>query len=105
MAAVPTVFIIINKIIEYSALINTGAELNMMIINMTDRAGRYEDACKNKDIVIFGAHKPLFRDNRECVDFGRFNYLPRKYLRDPVSTSIFCFRDVLSSFCTRITAI
>ncbi len=35
----PIIFIIVNKIIEYSILINTGAELNIIITNVTDRAG------------------------------------------------------------------
>ena len=39
MVAAPTVLVIVNKIIEYFILINTGAELNMIIINVTDRAG------------------------------------------------------------------
>ena len=39
MTAVPTVPVTINKIIEYSTLINTGAELNMMIVDVTNRAG------------------------------------------------------------------
>ncbi len=39
MAAAPIIPVIVNKIIKYSALINTGAEFNMIIINVTDRAG------------------------------------------------------------------
>ncbi len=39
VVAAPTVLVIINKIIEYSALVNTGAELNIMIVDVTDRAG------------------------------------------------------------------
>jgi len=72
---------------------------------MTDRAGRYEDACKNKDIVIFEAHKPLSKNNREYIDFDQFSRLSRKYLRDPVNTSVFYSRDALPSFCTRTTTI
>ena len=37
MAAASIIFIIVNKIIEYSALINTGAELNVITIDITDR--------------------------------------------------------------------
>ncbi len=39
MIATPTVPVIINKTIEYSAFINTGAELNIITINVADRAG------------------------------------------------------------------
>ncbi len=39
MIAAPTIPIIVNETIEYSTLINTGAELNMIIIDETDRAG------------------------------------------------------------------
>ncbi len=39
MIAVPTVPVIINKIIEYFTLIDIDAELNMMIIDIADRAG------------------------------------------------------------------
>src|SRR6266498_2963436 len=39
IAAAPTVPVIINEIIECSALIDTGAELNIIIINVADRAG------------------------------------------------------------------
>ena len=39
MTAAPTVPVIVNKIIECFALIDTGAELNVMIIDVTDRAG------------------------------------------------------------------
>ncbi len=38
MIAVPIVPVIVNKIIEYFTLINTGAELNIITINVTDRA-------------------------------------------------------------------
>src|SRR6266498_5759055 len=39
MAVVPTILVIVNRIIEYSVFVNTGAELNIIIINVTDRAG------------------------------------------------------------------
>ena len=39
MAAAPTVPVIVNKIIEYSVFVDTGAELNVIIIDVTDRAG------------------------------------------------------------------
>ncbi len=39
MAAAPIVPVIVNRIIECSVFIDTGAELNMMIINISDRAG------------------------------------------------------------------
>ncbi len=39
IAAALIIPVTVNKIIEYSAFINTGAELNIMIINVTDRAG------------------------------------------------------------------
>ena len=39
IAAAPTILVIVNEIIEYSTLINTGAELNIIIINVTNRAG------------------------------------------------------------------
>ncbi len=39
MIAVPTVLVIVNKIIKYSALINTGVEFNIITINVADRAG------------------------------------------------------------------
>ena len=39
VTAAPTVPVTVNKIIEYSALINTGVELNMMTVDVTDRAG------------------------------------------------------------------
>ena len=39
MAAAPIISVIVNKIIEYSALINTSAELNIITINITNRAG------------------------------------------------------------------
>ncbi len=38
MAATPTVPVIVNKTIEYSTLINTGAEFNVMIADVVDRA-------------------------------------------------------------------
>ncbi len=39
MVAVSIVPVIINKIIEYFALIDTGAEFNIIIVNVADRAG------------------------------------------------------------------
>ncbi len=39
IAVAPTVPVIVNGIIEYSALVNTGAELNVIIIDVVDRAG------------------------------------------------------------------
>src|SRR6266511_3966925 len=39
MTAVPIIPVTVNKIIEYSTLINTGAEFNIITINVTDRAG------------------------------------------------------------------
>ena len=39
IAAAPTVPVTVNRIIEYSALINTGAELNMITTNVTNKAG------------------------------------------------------------------
>src|SRR6266511_5944703 len=39
ITAVPTVPIIVNGIIEYSVLIDIGVELNIMIVDMADRAG------------------------------------------------------------------
>jgi len=39
IAVVPTVPVIVNGIIECSALINTGVEFNMMIVDVADRAG------------------------------------------------------------------
>ncbi len=39
MAAISIIPVTINKIIEYSTLINTGVELNIIIINVIDRAG------------------------------------------------------------------
>src|SRR6266498_2476692 len=39
IAAVSIIFVIINRIIEYSTLINTGVEFNMIIIDVADRAG------------------------------------------------------------------
>ncbi len=39
MTAVPTVSVIVNRIIEYSVFINTGAELNIITINVVDGAG------------------------------------------------------------------
>ena len=39
MTATPTIPVTINKIIEYFTLINTGAELNIITINVADRAG------------------------------------------------------------------
>ncbi len=39
MAATPTVPVTVNRIIEYFVLIDTGAELNVMIVDVTDRAG------------------------------------------------------------------
>src|SRR6266536_370557 len=39
MTATPTVPVIINKIIKYSTLINTGAELNIITIDVTNKAG------------------------------------------------------------------
>ncbi len=39
MTAAPTVPVIVNRIIEYSALIDTGAEFNMIIVDVADRAG------------------------------------------------------------------
>ncbi len=39
MTAAPTVPVIVNKIIEYSALVDTGAELNIITTNVTNRAG------------------------------------------------------------------
>ncbi len=39
MAAVPIIPVIVNRIIEYSALVDTDAELNVIIIDVADRAG------------------------------------------------------------------
>ncbi len=39
MIIIPTVPVTVNKIIEYFILINTGAELNIIIINVINRAG------------------------------------------------------------------
>ncbi len=39
ITAAPTVPVTINKIIEYFALINTGAEFNIITVDVTDRAG------------------------------------------------------------------
>ncbi len=39
VVAAPTIPVIVNKIIEYSVFINTGAELNVMIVDVADRAG------------------------------------------------------------------
>ncbi len=39
MAAAPIIPVTVNEIIEYSALVDTGAELNMIIIDVIDRAG------------------------------------------------------------------
>src|SRR6266536_5004488 len=38
MVAAPIIFVIVNEIIEYFIFINTGAELNIIIINIIDRA-------------------------------------------------------------------
>ncbi len=45
MTAAPTVPVIVNKIIEYSTLINTGAELNIITINVANRAGLVMRTC------------------------------------------------------------
>ena len=37
--AAPTILVTVNKIIEYFAFIDTGAEFNVIIINVADRAG------------------------------------------------------------------
>ncbi len=39
IAADPIIPVTVNKIIKYSTLINTGAELNVIIIDVIDRAG------------------------------------------------------------------
>ncbi len=39
ITAAPTIPVIVNKIIEYSTLVNTGAELNIITIDVTNRAG------------------------------------------------------------------
>ena len=39
ITAAPIILIIVKKIIEYFALINTGAELNVIITDIADRAG------------------------------------------------------------------
>ncbi len=39
MAAVPTVPVTVNETIEYSALVNIGAELNIITADVADRAG------------------------------------------------------------------
>src|SRR6266536_666831 len=39
IAAAPSVPVTVNKIIEYSTLFDTGAELNIITINVVDRAG------------------------------------------------------------------
>ncbi len=39
VAAAPIIFIIVNRIIECSALVDTGAKLNVMITDVADRAG------------------------------------------------------------------
>ncbi len=39
MTVVPTVLVTVNKIIEYSVFIDTGVELNVIIIDVVDRAG------------------------------------------------------------------
>ncbi len=37
MIAVPIILVTVNKIIEYFTFINTGAEFNVMIVDVTDR--------------------------------------------------------------------
>ncbi len=39
ITAAPTILIIVNKIIKYSAFVDTGAELNIIIINITNKTG------------------------------------------------------------------
>ena len=39
VTATPTILIIVNEIIEYSTLIDTGAELNIITTDVADRAG------------------------------------------------------------------
>ncbi len=39
MAAAPIIPVIVNKIIEYFVLVDTGAELNMITTDVADRAG------------------------------------------------------------------
>jgi len=39
MTAAPIIPVTVNKTIEYSTLINTGAELNIITINVTNKAG------------------------------------------------------------------
>ncbi len=39
MAAVSIILVIVNKIIEYFIFVDTGAEFNMIIIDVADKAG------------------------------------------------------------------
>ena len=39
MAAAPIILVIVNKIIECFALVDTGAEFNIIIVDVADRAG------------------------------------------------------------------
>jgi len=39
IAAAPTISVTVNKIIKYSTLVNTGAELNIITTNVTNKAG------------------------------------------------------------------
>ncbi len=39
MVVVSIILVTVNKIIEYFTLINIGAELNMMVVDVTDKAG------------------------------------------------------------------
>ena len=53
---IPTVPVIINKIIKYSVLINTGAELNMITADVTDKTGLTIKTRVKIKILLYSEH-------------------------------------------------
>ncbi len=60
MAAAPTIPVIINKTIEYFSLINTGAELNIMTIDITDRTRLAIKTYIKIKILLYSEHTSRF---------------------------------------------
>src|SRR6266536_6387684 len=71
ITAAPIILVTVNKIIEYSTLINTGAELNIITINVADRARLAIRTRVKIKITLYSEYKSLSRNNREYVNFGR----------------------------------
>jgi len=56
VAVVPIIPVIVNGIIEYSTFINTGVEFNIMIVDVTDRAGLIMRTCVKIKMSLYSEY-------------------------------------------------